>query len=142
MKVIKFLANPGLIALVFCFLLISGKAMGGVYLLYLILGLPHGAVHSLLGVAAIIFLCLTISTSEKGNGIFLKIFFQIAGISLAILSIVSFFYLDRSGYNLGTFEQTVPIMSFTILAICIVAFLIHSIWKIRRNQRNLESHSA
>lgn len=50
MKMIKLFTHPVVIIIAFLLILINGEHLGGFYLLYILLGLPHGAVHSLLAI--------------------------------------------------------------------------------------------
>jgi hypothetical protein len=54
MKVIQILGHPITLMMIFLIVLISGEAFGGPYIVYLVLGLPHGADYALTGVAGVV----------------------------------------------------------------------------------------
>ena len=130
MKIISVLGYPLTIISCFFLLLISGRAFGGPYIIYLVLGLPHGAAYSLLAVFGILSLCITMYITKPNKHYWIKSALMIAGIILLGLSLVVFFQKDRMRYNYETFEQTVPGISFVLFGITILCGLIISVLQI------------
>src|SRR5258708_4544298 len=123
MKAIKVVTHPALLISSFCLILISGEHFGGFYLLYLLLALPHGSIHALLAVAGIVLLLM----NKKKNSSFQRYKIQqllyIAGAACQVLSLYLFFHNDNKGYNLGTFEQWVPLISLALFALLTTGFV-------------------
>ena len=130
MKIISVLGYPLTIISCFFLLLISGKAFGGPYIIYLVLGLPHGAAYSLFAVFGILSLCITMYITKPNKHYWLKSALKITGIVLLGLSLFVFFQRDRMRYNYETFDQTVPVLSFVVFGITVLCGLIISIWQI------------
>jgi hypothetical protein len=127
MKAIKFITHPYTLITSFLMILISGEHWGGFYLLYILLGLPYGAVHSLLAFFGVIILVL-IQNKYKGVKVHLfKYIANIVGLSLLILSLFLFFYRDKSHYNIATFYQTVPQFMLCIFTIIAISFSVDNV---------------
>ena len=122
MKTIKIITNP--YTLIFCFgaILISGQHLGGFYLMYILLGLHHAALHSIF---AIVGIDLLIISDVKLQGS-LKFTVNLIGLVLMILSIFVFFYLDKENYNIQTFHQIVPLVIMSLFAITSTAYFINN----------------
>lgn len=120
MKRLKIIiTHPLLIILLFCGIIISGEEMGGFYLLYILLGLPHFAIHSILGMLGI--LCLMLSYYIKKSKGYL---FNIFGAGCMIGSLIYFFIQPNASYNYGTFHETLPIITLCVFGMLIVFFII------------------
>jgi hypothetical protein len=128
--VIIFLTHPVLIATSFCFIIISGEAMGGFYLLYLLFGLMHGGLHSIIGFAGIILLLISTSLSDMK----LRILLRIAGLCCMITSLIRFFTQPGGSYNFDTFYQTTPLISLGIFCILSLIFLFANISTLIRHR--------
>lgn len=121
MKVLKFIGHPVVVITVFLLIMISGEAFGGPYLLYLILGAPHGAAYSLTAIAGIALLCLTLTKLKIK---FISFILTFAGIVLLFCSIVLFFQGDRLRYNEDSFVQTVPKFTMVLFGFCTLCSLL------------------
>lgn len=132
MKIISILGYPLTIISCFFLLLISGRAFGGPYIIYLVLGLPHGAAYSLFAVFGILSLCITMYITRPNQYYWIKSALMIAGIILLGLSLFVFFQRDRMRYNYETFEQTVPVISFVLFGIASLCGLINSLIQIAK----------
>lgn len=134
MKTLKIISHP--ITLIICFLLIliSGQHLGGFYLLYIVLGLPHGAIHSVLASAGIGILLFCDIKYKSGSHYLIVPWLNIISLLLLILSLFLFFYNDRDHYNYGTFYQTVPLIIMGLFAIVAIVFLLANISKIKLRQ--------
>lgn len=104
MKAIKILGHPITVICLFFVILISGESIGGVYLFYLLLALPHGLVHSLLAILGIGLLTLSYSQLKTKQNVAMKLI-NVVGILLLLLSILTFFYNDKGHYNYGSFSS-------------------------------------
>lgn len=118
MRIVNIFAAPYSLIAAFCLLLISGEHLGGFYLLYLLLALPHGGLHALLALAGIALLVLTHKYGTREGFSAVRLTGAVAGVALMIGSLYAFFNYNATGYNDGTFEQAVPIATF-ILAGCL-----------------------
>lgn len=107
--------------------MISGENFGGIYLIYLLFALPHGAIHAIL---ALIGISVLIVSNEKLRTGRIGPILNLAGALCLFLSLFFFFYNDKQGYNSATFEQTVPQLSLGLFGILIVGFVFFRvIWK-------------
>lgn len=123
MKAIQLINHPVTIIISFLFILISGEHWGGFYMLYLLLALPHGGLHALLGFAGVLMLVVAmnkkIQISRNKNSSLLRLF----GVLFLIASLLSFFTQKGAEYNYGTFNQLMPVITlvlFIVLATCMV----------------------
>lgn len=130
MKALKVLTHP--LSLVICFLLImiSGEHLGGFYLLYLLLALPHGSLYSLLGISGALILLVNYYGMKKVLSRYFFIFINIAGSFLLAWSLYTFFKNDTGHYNYGTFSQAVPIITLTLFGIVFISFFINNLWRL------------
>jgi len=119
--------------LIICFLLIliSGEHLGGFYLLYILLGLPHGAIHSILAVIGVALLLFSNHRYQREFKYLTEPFLNIVGVILLALSLILFFFKDSHHYNYSTFYQTMPQISIGVFALLIVSFLVSNLIKLR-----------
>jgi len=127
MKVVKFLAHPVVLIISFLLILISGEHVGGFYTMYLVMALPHGGVHAVLGVIGITLLLISFVKFKGANKFLARLLLNLAGLVGLWLSIFYFFYQDKSGYNNGTFQQLLPILSIGLFALISFCFFIETI---------------
>jgi hypothetical protein len=135
MKPINMLGNPAVLITVFCLILISGEHWGGFYLMYILLGLPHGAVHSIIAVAAI---ALLLFSHYKYKSAFTNIaesMLNIAGVVFLCLSLFFFFYRDRHQYNYPTFNQALPLVILGVFALLALCFMGVNIFRLSNGIR-------
>ena len=134
MKMIKLITHPVTIIIGFLLIMISGEHLGGCYLLYILLGLPHGAVHSLLAIVGIGLLLFSNYKYQQQFIFNIEPVLNIIGLILLLLSLFLFFYNDKSHYNYGTFYQTIPVLLLSVLALLVAGFLLHNLSKIKFRQ--------
>lgn len=127
MKAIKIITHPVLLIISFLFILISGKSFGGFYMLYLLLALPHGGVHSLVAVAGILLLVFALVRFRRENKYMIEAIINIIGAACLVISLFLFFNKDKSGYNEGTFEQIVPQMTLLLFGLLVLSFALFNI---------------
>ena len=134
MKMIKFFTHPVVIIIAFLLILISGEHLGGFYLLYIVLGLPHGAVHSLLAIVGIGLLLFSNYKYQQQFIFNIEPVLNIIAVIVLLLSLFLFFYNDKSHYNYSTFYQTIPIMLLSVFALLVAGFLFNNFSKIKFRQ--------
>lgn len=122
MEVIKkVIEHPLFIILLFSGIVISGEQMGGFYLLYILLGLPHFVIHSILGIIGIV--CLLYSYYNKKAKIY---FLHIIGACFMISSLIYFFLQTEGSYNYNTFHEILPLATLTVFGGCLIFFIYHN----------------
>ncbi|MGC4037892.1 MAG: hypothetical protein QM764_18155 [Chitinophagaceae bacterium] len=125
MKLIKIIGHPYTVIISFLLLMISGEHLGGPYILYIMLALPYLAIHALLAIAGIILLLIVYKLVRSKV---ISIFLNIAAYASMLLSLYFFFSNDSAGYNDDTFYQPVPLFTFGLFAIILLASLIRSLY--------------
>jgi hypothetical protein len=130
MKVIKVISHPYILITVFLMILISGEHFGGVYLLYLLLGLRIGAIHSILGLMGIVLLLISNHRFQSEDKLSVRGTMDIIGCFLLLLSIYLFFSNDREHYNYGTFSQLIPLISLILFLTVSLLFIVTNFWKV------------
>jgi hypothetical protein len=121
MKLIKLIGHPVTVVCMFCLLLISGKSIGGFYLLYILLGLPHGALHAILAVTGITLMVTGYKLPNQSAKI-LKPVLYFLSLALMVVALTTFF-ANSKGYNDSTFHQTVPLGTFVLFGVCVLCNL-------------------
>ena len=127
MKTFNILTHPVVLIISFLFILISGEHLGGFYLMYLLLALPHGGVHALLGLLGIALLMFSYVKYKRAYKGFVEPGLNIVSVCCMVLSLFFFFYRDKKGYNDGTFEQLVPQITLILFAVLSLLFIIKNI---------------
>lgn len=131
MKVIKILGNPVLAMSLFLLIIIEGKRFGGVYLLYILISLPHGAPYAIIGILGLMSLLIGYNITNRKENL-IKPMLYLIGTVLLILSLVVFFTKDPKGNNDATFEQAVPLISLLLFSISVICLLLQTIIKLTR----------
>lgn len=130
MKISKIFQNPLLLIASFLFIVISGESFGGFYLLYLLMALPHGSLHSLLAVLGIVILITGYIKNGSSKNAPTLIVFYTAGVACIISSLLVFFLNDKQGYNNGTFHQLIPLISLIIFSFIALGFIFLNIFRL------------
>jgi hypothetical protein len=123
MKVLKVAGNSITVSILFCLILISGEMFGGVYLMYLFMGLSSLQAHSIVGLLGLLAVNLRYKSPDISN------LFKIAGVILMLISLIIFFLNDKDQYNAATFHQTVPIVSFILFFLSILCVPLYMLQK-------------
>jgi hypothetical protein len=123
MKNFKIITHPATIIVCFLLVLISGENWGGFFLMYILLGLPHGAIHSILAVTGIGILLFSYLKYKMQFIYMAESVLNIFGALLLFLSLFLFFYRDKDNYNIATFYQTVPLIIMSVFGLLLVIFL-------------------
>lgn len=127
MKTIKIISHP--VTLITCFLLvlISGQHLGGFYLLYILLGLPHGAIHSILATAGIAIILFSSYKYKREFNYLIEPILNMTGVTMLSFSLLVFFVNDKERYNYSTFDQTVPVISLILFGIVALSFSLYNL---------------
>lgn len=132
----KFITHPLVVIISFLIIIISGQQFGGFYLLYLILGLPHAAIHSVLGILGVVLLLFNLLQSKQWNRNQTGGLINITGVLLLWLSLFLFFYKDKSNYNISTFYELFPEILMLMFVMISVYFVVDNILLLLRNPKN------
>jgi hypothetical protein len=124
MKAIKIITHPAVLIISFLFILISGEDWGGFYLTYLLLALPHAGIHALLAVAGLLILASSRLKFKDAKKQVIEPLLNITGAVCLVLSLYVFFHNDRSGYNNGTFEQFLPLITVLLFGLITIGFVV------------------
>ena len=120
---LKILVHPLTICLLFCFLIISGEESAFFYIILLLLGLPHGVLHSILGILGILLLLSSAFLKERSVMSILRL----AGALCFILSLIRFFTQPGASYNYNTLRESVPLFLLVIFSLLLLLFIIHQL---------------
>jgi len=132
----KLITHPLTVIATFLIIIISGQQFGGFYLLYLILGLPHAAIHSITGVCGIALLLFNILQSKLWNRNQISALINLGGIVLLWLSLFLFFNNDKSNYNIATFYQLLPQILLLLFLIISIYFFVDNILILLKHSKN------
>ena len=124
MKLFKILSHPYTLIISFLMILISGQHLGGFYMFYILLALPHGGVHSLFALAGIIILLINYNQHDNEKRSNIKMLLNLSGLAFLLVSIVLFFLNDRQHYNWDTFQQIIPISTLLLFIVIASCFLL------------------
>ena len=127
MKVFKFFSHPYTLIICFLMIIISGEHLGGFYMFYILLALPHGGIHALLAVAGVVVLLFSHWKFKRRKIHRAAVLLNLLGLALLFVSIYIFFANDSSRYNWGTFEQAVPVASLFLCGAVGIVFLIDNL---------------
>lgn len=122
MKLIKIIGHPVLVMSLFLLILISGEQFGGFYLLYLIMGLPYGAPHTLIALTGLLTMFIGYKIHPKQLPKIKPILYLLGDGFMATALFV--FFWSSKGYNNSTFEQAVPLISLSLFGICVLSNLL------------------
>ncbi|MGV3766815.1 MAG: hypothetical protein ACO1NW_11860 [Chitinophagaceae bacterium] len=122
MKIVSFLSHPILITALFCVLLISGEAWGGIYFQYIILGLIHGSGYA---VTALIAICASFPATIAP--LMASKISRLAMIILMPLSLFLFFTGERKTYYSATFEQPIPLLMLVFWGSCMLLLVFQTL---------------
>jgi hypothetical protein len=139
MKLFKILSHPYTLICCFSFMIISGASMGGFYIMFILLGLLHGVLHSLLGFYGMLLLVIGYHLPLKRN-FWMKQLLSVIGLLLMFASVFFFFKNDNEHYNWGTFEQGLPMFTLIFTAFIAFCFLVGIFWKPQPKNSNDLKH--
>lgn len=122
MKILRIITHPWIVISLYFIILITGKAIGGVYLLYLLMALPNGYIHSILGFLGPIMLLIAYYRINHHD--ILRKVISLLGIILMYSSLYYFFHNDRDHYNYGSFKTAAFWITFSIFSITALGLLV------------------
>lgn len=125
MKGVKIITNPYTVIITFLMIIISGQHLGGFYIVYLLLALPHGGIHALFAIIGISLLLIIYHSKTRFS--IIKSAINVIAVLMLIVSIFIFFYTDDEHYNYGTFYQLVPQITLILFAFIALCFLVRNI---------------
>jgi hypothetical protein len=134
MKLIQFITHPVTIIISFLLILISGESSGGFYFVYLLTGLLHGFMHSILAVIAILILLFALIKYQRTYTNMAEAVLNLAGVCLILLSLFLFFLRDGGHYNYPTFYQVAPFCMLVIFGIIVICSLVFNLGKLKLNR--------
>lgn len=124
MRAIKIIGHPVFLISIFLLFIIEGDHFGGFYLLYLLFALPHAALYAITAIAGI---ALVIGGFQAKTLKWAQIL-SLTGLLLMIISLLIFFgKSDKTGVN-ETFYDTVPLLSFILLCLSMICFILRTIF--------------
>lgn len=127
----RVLTHPFFVVLCFCCVIISGEQMGGIYLFYILLGLPHLVLHSVFGVLGIALLLIAYRHHLKRT-FFLRVagavFMRVAGAVFMIASLLYFFLQQNGSYNYNTFHELLPVSTLIIFTVVVTIFIFKNLF--------------
>ena len=128
----RFLVHPITLCVLFCSLIISGESNGGLYIFILLMGLPFGALHSLIGITGIVILILSFYPKRTT----LVAAFRLISCICFVASLVRFFVQPGGNYNYPTFHQFVPLAILITFSLSLLLFVLNQmqLLGIRMNQ--------
>jgi hypothetical protein len=136
MKSFRLFSNPYLLIFSFLLILISGQHFGGFYLLYLLLALPHGGVHSLLAIGGVLILLITHLKFKWVGNPHVRLIGSVSGALLLVASLAAFFINDRKGYNDQTFEQFMPLATLLLFGYLSLMFIALNCFHFMKHNRS------
>lgn len=121
MQTVKhFLVHPVTVCFLFCSLVISGESYGGFYIFILLIGLQSVALHSILGIAGVIIIMISLSMKYSIGAAAVRLVASVCFIA----SLVRFFMQPGGSYNYPTFHQFVPLTLLLIFSLSLLLFII------------------
>ena len=131
MKQIKtIITHPLTLVISFLFIMIVGQHLGGFYMLYILLALPHLGIHAVLAVLGIMILMVNNYMLHKPSAYVTIPLLNVIAALMLPLSLFLFFYLDYGHYNDGTFELVVPLTLIGIFIVLTIIFILKNLLKI------------
>ena len=133
MKWLNILTHPVLVLTFFCLILINGENIGGFYLLYILLALPHAGAHALLALAGVALLLFSYGKYKGASKYLIEPLLNVVGVFLLYLSLWLFFFKTWE-YNDGTFRQVIPVASILLFVLISLSFLFRSIGRFAKSE--------
>lgn len=127
MKIVSILKHPILITALFCVLLISGEAWGGIYFQYIILGLIHGSAFAITGLIAV---CASLPATIAP--LLASKISRLAMVILMPLSLFLFFTGERKTYYGATFEQPMPLLMLGFWGLCMLLLAFQTLFPTKK----------
>lgn len=126
MKLKKIISHPYTLVVSFSLITVTGQQAGGVYFLYLILGISYGAVYAILGTMGIAVILFSHFKYKRYDQSMDECLINLIGAVLLILSLFLFFYHNAAQLNFRIYAQLTTLISlfvFGILTTCFVTVI-------------------
>jgi hypothetical protein len=131
-RILLIVLHPLFIVLLFCGLIIYGEEMASFYISILMLGLPYGIMHAIVGVVGIALLVIGMILPKKT----IPSIVNLLGALCLIISLYRFFTQPGASYNYNTFRALVPLILIIVFAFLITLFIIKQLRILVRNNRS------
>lgn len=136
MQLIKrILTHPGIVCILFCFIIISGESTGYFYLTLLMLGLSHGLLHSILGIGGLLLIAFGSLKKNSASNVVIRLL----GSVCLLLSLIRFFTQPGGSYNYNTFREGVPLILLIVFCIVLVVFIFNQCHLLLHKRENVSS---
>src|SRR5439155_27050777 len=132
----KIITHPLTVVISFIVIVISDEQFGGFYLLYLLMGLIHGAIHSVGGFLGIALLLFSNIKSKQWSRNIISACVNLSGVILLWLSLFLFFYNDKSNYNISTLYQLLPQILLLVFLSISICFFVHNVLLLLKYSKN------
>lgn len=119
MTLVKIIGHPISVMSVFLLILISGEQFGGFYLLYLLMGLPHGAPHAIIALSGLLAMFIGYKVHYQKVRAFKPLMYILS--CLLMTAALFTFFSSSNGYNDSTFSQAIPLITLAIWVICVLS---------------------
>lgn len=124
--------HPLFIVLLFCGLIIYGEEMASFYISILMLGLPYGIMHAIVGIVGIVLLVVGMALPMKLLSSIVNLF----GAFCLIISLYRFFTQPGASYNYNTFRAFVPLVLLLLFVLLISLFIIKHLQILLKDNRS------
>ena len=128
MKLIEIIGHPVLMMSLYFLLIIEGSNFGGVYLLYLMLALPHGVPYAIVALLGLVFVFISYKT-YRGRKRMMNPIFNLVGLLLMISSLIIFFNTGQKG---ETFRLFIPLLTFILFGVSALSFIYNSVYMLMK----------
>src|SRR5690349_18902986 len=132
-KITSILLHPLFIALLFCVLIISGESNAAFYLSIILLGLPYGAIHAIVGVVGIALMVIAMALPKK----YIAGIVSLLGALCLFFSLFRFFTQPGGSYNYNTFREAVPFILIILFCVLNTLFIIKHLQILLKSDRSL-----
>ncbi|MGI8600106.1 MAG: hypothetical protein ACR2KB_12710 [Chitinophagaceae bacterium] len=127
MSIYKILSHPYTLIMSYFMMLIIGEHIGGIYLMYVLMALYYGGIHSLLAIAGTLIIFISHHRLKNKKYDLLGRVLNIVALFMLFFSVYYFFWNDPKNYNRGTFEQTIPLLTFILTGFLALCFLLDNL---------------
>jgi hypothetical protein len=90
-KLLNIITHPNIVIISFFGILINGEGFGGFFLLYVLLGLPHGVIHALIALLGVVLLLVNYYKYKRKKKLIAQSLIEILAVILLMLSVFVFF---------------------------------------------------
>ena len=132
-QMINIITHPLTIIISFLMIIIVGQQLGGFYLFYIALALPHFGIHAILAILGILILLINHYQLRKQSGYLIHQLINIIGVVLLPISLFVFFNEDNANYNVATLHQTMPLLFIGLFILLTIIFVVINIVKAFKN---------